>query len=528
MADDSGRRHGAVVSFHDVTERVRTEIELRQAKIQAESASKSKSDFLANISHEIRTPMTAVLGYADKLLTPSLSGEERRRSIQIIRRNVRLLMTLIDDILDISKIEAGRYDIVRSITSLQEIVSEVYSLLSCRAQEKNFPLIIEFEGDLPPRIFTAPVRLRQILINIIGNAIKFTDEGEVRVIVRCHFQNRENKPVLEFEIRDTGIGIPKTAVDKLFSPFVQVDTTTTRQYGGTGLGLVISKRLANELGGDVVLFQNREGVGSTFVVTIDPGPVIKNEFVSGMKMKDVLDSPSELGQIEPHELQGLKVLVVEDSIENRDLIASYLETAGAVVRKANDGLEGVERASREFFDAIVMDIQMPRMDGYQAVATLRERGYSGAIMALTAHAMPEDKALCGTAGFDDYLTKPVDVKRLIEVIKTLASRSMIDKSRILNASSEIRAIFGRFVKNIPDEVSEIRKGVENQDWDGVVRLAHRFRGTAENCGFKGLGVSALQLEDAVLDGKKENIKEYVEKLEMLSALSIREFQELEG
>ena len=536
MLDEKGQHQGAVISFHNVTEQVESEMELRRAKTAAEAASRSKSEFLANMSHEIRTPMTAILGYADLCLAPSLTPEQRRKNVQIIRSNGRMLMQLIEDILDISKIEAGRTDIEKTPVVLQDLLCEVYSPLHCRAQERNVSFVVDLQGKLPRKVLTAPIRLRQILINIVGNAIKFTEKGEVSLKIRYLKNEATEEGQLEFLVSDTGCGIPPESVDKLFSPFVQVDATTTRQYGGTGLGLALSRRLARALGGDLRLTASTPGVGSTFVATIDSGPVDESELVSNMRINEVRSDLSQAAAMPSSNLEGIKVLVVEDSPENRELFTCYLESAGALVSQANDGEQGVEKALGERFDVVLMDIQMPRMDGYQAVATLREKSYPGPVIALTAHAMEDEKNRCANAGFNDCLTKPIDPAILVAEVRRRALEAkagafperIVDKQKIATSSSQVKSILARFVHSIPAEIDGMKRAAEASDWERLMNLAHRFQGTAGNCGFPGLMDKASELEETVRAGRRDSaLTLHLQTLEMIGKLSAREFERLE-
>jgi len=503
---------------------------LEIAKHQAEAASRSKSEFLSNISHEIRTPMTAILGYADMLLLPKLSSDEQMKNIQIIRRNVSVLMRLIDDVLDISKIESGRQILNITKSSLPELVSEAYSLLNSRAQEKNLQFNVVFIGNLPKEICTDIIRLRQILINLLGNAIKFTERGEVRLTVRYR-KNFTQKSQLEFVVSDTGCGISKEATERLFGTFTQVDPSSTRRFGGTGLGLALSQRLAKALGGDVVLLTTTPGIGTTFVATIDPGPVPLDSFVNNMSVVNFIDSNKRLPILPQRGLEGIRVLVVEDSTENRELFCVFLEQAGAKTSSATNGEEGVQKALMERPDIILMDIQMPKMDGYEATTTLRNKNYNAPIIALTAHAMPEERERCSRSGFDSYLSKPVDAEVLVETVQSIAERSkhtskMLNEQKILSASTRIRSIFEKFCKSIPQQVTEIRLACQSKDWEKVLDLTHRFKGTASNCGFTQLKSFTEEIEVEV---KKENYKgifPLMDKLESLGRLSQAEFNRL--
>lgn len=387
---------------------------LEEAKIAAEAASRAKTEFLTNISHEIRTPMTAILGYADIYLSEGQTMEERQGTVRIIRKNAEDLMGLIDDILDVSKIEARELKIEKTSVALQKILSEVHSLMKVKSRHKGIDLQLEFNGLLPENIHTDPVRLRQILFNIIGNAIKFTKSGKVRVVTQCQ-RNSEGRRVIQFAVHDTGFGIPEEQQRRIFRPFVQLDASATRQYGGAGLGLALSKNLAVLLGGDLVLESSSPGQGSTFLITIDPGPEGDSELVT-YKLCESFDEVEDSKVGHSDLLQGYCILVVDDSPDIRALLKVYLHAAGATVITASDGQEAIERIEVEKFDLVLCDLQMPRKDGYQTVVELRAKNMSLPILALTAHAMQEERIRCLSIGFNDHLVKPIAARKLVKTL----------------------------------------------------------------------------------------------------------------
>jgi PAS domain S-box-containing protein len=393
---------------------------LEEARVAAEAASRTKSEFLANMSHEIRTPMTAILGFAESLLDPELSESERLSAVYTIRRNGEHLLGLINDILDLSKIEAGRMTVERVPCSAFQIIAEVASLAKASAGAKNLLFDVECVGLMPETISTDPIRLHQILINLIGNAIKFTETGGVRLVAR--FVDGE-EPMMQFDVLDTGIGMSPEQVARLFQPFVQGDSTITRKFGGTGLGLAISKRLATMLGGTIKVAHSEVGQGTGVRVTISTGPV------DGVKMVDdpksaTLALPEHLSTARtPMGRLDCRVLLAEDCLDNQRLITHVLRRAGAEVTIAENGQVAVEKSlmARDEgrpFDVILMDMQMPLLDGYQAASLLRQKGYRGPIIALTANAMAGDRDKCINAGCDDYVGKPIDRRKLAEIILT--------------------------------------------------------------------------------------------------------------
>ncbi len=414
--DEGGRVVGGIESFVDVTS-------LIEARRLAEEASRSKSEFLANMSHEIRTPMTAILGFSETLLDPDLSEAERIDAIRTIRRNGEHLLQIINDILDLSKIEAGKLDVERIPCSPVQIAREVIELMRVRAEGKGIDLDLVFEGPLPERVQSDPTRLRQILVNLLGNAIKFTERGGVRLVVRLAGED-PRRPMLRFDVIDTGIGMNDDQMARLFRPFTQADTSTTRRFGGTGLGLTISKRLAKMLGGDITI-SSRLGQGSTFTLTIATGPLDGVKFV---QQPDATDSEEAREQASDGARPAVaeakldcRILLAEDGRDNQRLISYFLRRAGARVEVVENGRLAVEAALRaeqagEPFDVILMDMQMPELDGYGATAELRSRGYTRPIIALTANAMEGDREKCLQAGCDDFATKPVDRRKLLAAI----------------------------------------------------------------------------------------------------------------
>ncbi|MBN1491337.1 MAG: response regulator, partial [Phycisphaerae bacterium] len=349
---------------------------------------------------------------------------ERIDAAHTIKRNGEYLLQIINDILDLSKIEAGKMTVERIRCSPVQVVAEVASLMRVRADAKGLPFDIEFVGSLPETIETDPTRLRQILINVIGNAIKFTEVGRVQLIVSL--TEAPAGPLIQFDVADTGLGMTDAQVARLFQPFTQADTSTTRRYGGTGLGLAISRRLAEVLGGDLGVVETAEGVGSRFRITVGCGSLAGVKIIEDPRSAtSVADSASDAASATPAARQsglpGCHILLAEDGPDNQRLIAHVLRKAGGRVTVVENGKLAVEAAltaceAGEPFDVILMDMQMPVMDGYEATSLLRRKGYTGSIVALTAHAMASDRDKCIRAGCNDYASKPISRERLIGTI----------------------------------------------------------------------------------------------------------------
>ncbi|MGQ0634117.1 MAG: ATP-binding protein [Planctomycetaceae bacterium] len=382
------------------------------------AASRAKSEFLANMSHELRTPLTSILGYTDLLLDEPQAGTdvEQPMHLQTIRRNGQHLLELINDILDLSKIEAERMMLERLPVCPSHLLDEVLSLFRVRAEAKGLWLKCERSGNVAEPVSTDPTRLRQILLNLIGNAIKFTTQGGVTVRLSATASE------LRFDIADTGIGISPQQMGRLFEPFVQGDSSCSRRFGGTGLGLAISRRLARMLGGDITI-ESTMGRGSTFrlrlaVVPVMPGSPVQT--ASPAAAPDRSRAPTRATVEMP--LAGARILVAEDGPDNRQLIARILQNAGASVTMVENGRAAVDAAGNppgdgQPFDIVVMDMQMPVLDGYAATAELRRTGYAGPIVALTAHAMTEDREKCLQVGCDDYTTKPLKPPELLGILR---------------------------------------------------------------------------------------------------------------
>ncbi|WP_413557156.1 response regulator [Bdellovibrio sp. HCB209] len=372
-------------------------------RLLAENANQVKTLFLANMSHEIRTPLGIILGMTDILKDPQVSDEEKRKYLDVMESTGHNLARLINDILDITKVEAGHLEVEFTGVHMDAFIEELNSMMHVKALKTGSMLRFEVLASVRNLVIaTDRNRLKQILVNLINNALKFTHDGTVQVTVGAIHDE------MFFEVSDTGIGIPLEQQGKLFQNFFQVDASSTRQYEGTGLGLVLSKKLAKSLGGDVILKRSAPGEGSVFRLTIPQREIAKAE-------KPAVKTPQEVEAM-TEQLRGLDVLVVDDSEDNQVLIEHYLKKRGVLCEFANDGTVALQKTVDKEFDVILMDMQMPRMDGYQATRELRERGYKGPIVALTAHAMKEDRERCINVGCNDYLTKPIESEKLYETL----------------------------------------------------------------------------------------------------------------
>jgi signal transduction histidine kinase/CheY-like chemotaxis protein/HPt (histidine-containing phosphotransfer) domain-containing protein len=467
--------------------------QLSTAVIEAESANKMKSSFLANMSHEIRTPLTAIIGYSDLLKHETQTEEEREEQIDSIMRAGHHLQEIINDILDLSKIEAGELVIETLWVSPVEIMKEVEGLVALRAESKGLTFNVKYDYPLPEVIHTDPTRLRQILLNLCSNAVKFTHHGSVNV--RVSYQPDQQQ--IQFDVTDSGIGVSDSEQQRLFKPFSQADTSTTRQFGGTGLGLAISKQLAERLGGDITCISRKE-VGSKFTLTVATGEIVKEALVyqSPQASTKPVRSP---GLPLKNGVQG-KVLLAEDTPDNQMLISMYVRRTGAEVTVVENGKLACDKAMSEHFDLILMDMQMPVMDGIQATQRLRDAGYDKPIVALTANALQQDKERCVQAGADDYLTKPLDLTRFHAVMKRYLQPGNSDAqpsehiAQRQGEEKEYQKLVNRFVARLPELAAKIKQSLAEENWAELRSTVHQLKGMGASFGFDEISQAAEQLQ----------------------------------
>jgi signal transduction histidine kinase len=381
---------------------------------EAEKANTAKTQFLANMSHEIRTPMNAIIGFSEVLEEELLAGQQKEY-VKMILDSSRHLLELINDILDFSKIEAGRMKVENVECDIRALLGNIESLMNPSARQKQLEFKISCDENVPAAIATDPAKLRQCVINLVSNAIKFTEQGYVKLVARQ--MTKDNKPFIEFEITDTGIGIPADKLDILFKSFSQADGSMTRKYGGTGLGLAITRQLANLMGGDISV-ESEAGKGSIFRLSIPANTTTGNQQHERESSANerIIEGEHQGGQNNSQPEFSGRVLVADDSPTNQVLIKLLLEKLGFVVTVAQNGLEVIEAVKNQQFELIFMDMQMPEMNGYTATKRLRSLEVKTPIIAMTANIDEEDKSRCLQAGCDDYVSKPIDRAYLVKVI----------------------------------------------------------------------------------------------------------------
>ena len=511
---------GRVFSFDDISERIRVESDLIAAREKAEMANQAKAAFLAMMSHEIRTPMNGVMGVT-RLLLDSPVSDEQRRYLEIIHSSSEALLSIIDDILDFSKIEVQKLTLEAIDFNLLSLLQEIADFNRLRAAEKELEFTWNLDPQLPLQLRGDPGRLRQILTNLIGNSLKFTSSGRIALRV-IRLPDRGEHVVVRFEVEDTGIGIASENIGKIFSPFEQADSSTTRRYGGTGLGLAITKQLVELMDGEISV-ASQVGVGTTFGLNVVLAQAASRDEEESPGMETAPDAVPTGTASTPAARRSRRILVVEDNVVNMMVMRSVLAKLGfESIDHALDGKEAVGKASAANFDLILMDCQMPKMDGYEATRRLREMGIGTPVVAMTAHALSGDREKCLAAGMDDYLTKPIVLDRLVAVLdRWLGQVSAIgaepsseqtsseangdfaydDFLDLLMGDEELAdSLLKLFVTNTRTDLGKLEAAIASGDPEQVRLAAHFIKGAAANLCAVAINATAYEIEQAARRG----------------------------
>jgi PAS domain S-box-containing protein len=521
---------GVLLSLADVTELQEKEIQLIESKAQADSANRAKSDFLANMSHEIRTPMNAVLGFTDLLRRGVYKDpNQAQHYLNTVHSSGKHLLGLINDILDLSKVEAGKLEVEILPSPIHEIIAETIEVLQVRASEKGIRLSYQLDGSIPASVSTDAGRIRQIVTNLVGNAIKFTEQGEVKVIHRWIAKTN----AIEIDVIDSGIGIPADKIEGIFQPFVQAETSTTRRFGGTGLGLSISQKFAHALGGDIIV-TSQFGKGSCFKVVLAAGQT-SAEMLHQLPIRQAHKTTA--GNQAAIRFARTTILVVDDSLENRELLKAVLIPAGLDVDEAENGAVAVAMAKAKKYPVILMDMQMPVMDGFTATRTLRQAGHQEAIIAFTAHALKGFEKEINEAGCSGYLTKPIDIDQVmallakyikveglqrkreqglqIEVAISTTKEAASDSGPLVSrlaGNVNLRNVINIFVERMPKQLAAMQIAQQNNDWEELANLAHWLKGSAGSVGYDGYTEPSKFLEEAAKSGNADEVRKYMKQV----------------
>jgi len=490
--------------------------DLNQAN-EAKLANKMKSEFLAMMSHEIRTPLTAIIGYAEASLETDQSITERITGTHRIIHNGKHLLGLVNDVLDLAKVESGKFQLENIDVSPVQLANEVFHGTRLRALEKHLTCNIDFILPLPKLITGDPIRIKQVLINLLSNAIKFTKSGHIYLKVRYSTLDE----VISFEVEDTGIGISEEQQTKIFDSFVQAESSTTRLYGGSGLGLSLTRDLARKMDGEIKL-ESKPGVGSRFTIKLKRGCPSDSGLIYDNAELNQFSHEIKKTKITVSQLKG-NVLLVEDNEDNQRLLSNFLKKAGIEVTSAENGVVAIEEATKREFDLILMDMQMPVMDGPTATKKLRASGYNKPIVALTANAYQEDKELCLAAGCDDFVTKPITRIHLFDVVSNYLKPTRdlpLDAeplySALLAEDPSLASVIEDFCRDLPAKIALIKRAMSQNNCDNVRKIVHDFKGSGSTFGFPELSETAAQTEFQLINCDYEKVREQIMKLENIA------------
>jgi PAS domain S-box-containing protein len=514
---------GWVCTIEDITTKRKVEADLVAAKQAAEAAMHSKSQFLANMSHEIRTPLTAIIGFADALRQENRLEPAQNHCLDVILNNGRHLLTIINQILDLSKIDAGALSIESSPCNVVDMIEELLLMFAPTVSEKSLALDVSYQWPLPRCITTDPLRLKQVLINLIGNAIKFTSKGSITIGVSWHQDSQQ----VAFSIADTGIGMSEEQCANLFTPFYQANDSITRMFGGTGLGLSISQRLIRALGGSIEV-RSTPNVGSTFRFSIKSQDTTEEVFTHNTSSHAFAAKNRSSA---PPSLSG-RVLFADDALDNRRLVEHLVRLTGAEIVLVENGQEAIEVATRDHFDLILMDIQMPVVDGLSATRTIRESGVITPIVALSAGAMVSDVEKALAAGCSMHLSKPFERTTFYETLSRFVAQHP-DAAHTASApqactepeptitstidpnDEEMQALLAEFIAGLAERIAEIRSSIDARDMSATAAHAHKLKGSAGMYGYPQLFQEAKTLEHAAKTDQKELLKTTLRSIDKL-------------
>jgi PAS domain S-box-containing protein len=517
----------------DITERLDKEAQLKDTMEKALEASKMKSEFLSTMSHEIRTPMNGIIGMTEILLGTELDKEQVEFA-KIIRESSDSLLAILNDILDFSKMEAGKMAIEEVDFDLKDTCKGVIRLLESKAKEKGLDLIMDMDASLPIYVKTDPVRVRQIILNLVGNAIKFTEKGFVKIKLEPVLAIKDGF-IVRFVIEDSGIGISKETQKKLFQSFTQADGSTTRRYGGTGLGLAICKKLIALMDGDIGVV-SEGGQGSKFWFEI-PLKISQRNFQKEEAEKGAINTNNTVSN-------GKKLLLAEDNIVNQKVAVVQLNKLGYAVDVAENGQKAIELAlANSGYELILMDCQMPTLDGFEATRELRKQGFKKPIIAMTANAMQGDREKCITSGMDDYITKPINTALLKEVlekyIKTddVSSLSADKKEKLIyfinrnrlndffgDDTETLKEFLAIYIHSTTELIGKLQAALHEDNFDSLLVLGHNLKGSSANAGVERLSAIGIVIENAAKAKDADKVAESIQEIQIIFDLIKEEIE----